>query len=162
MNFTEFFNLINNQLVPKICDHRGLGVFARNRSKFEGWLKVEMINCLSQQFMDVTPENNRVDITFEDWAVELKTVNTNFRFPNVQNRTRPITRNVQSVINDITKLNQIDTPNKAVVFIAFPVEHNNPDWQNHLQRISVNLTELRHTEFSFQENVPGVMYCGRV
>jgi len=162
MTFIEFFQLINTQLIPKINRHSGLGVFARNRSKFEGWLKVELIDCLTQQFADVEPEKNRVDITFDDWAVELKTLNTNFRYPNVRNRTRPITKNVQSVINDVAKLNRLNTPNKAVVFIAFPVQHNHLDWQPHLRRISDSLTELRYTEFFFDGDVPGVIYCGHV
>ena len=162
MTYDEFFHLITDQIVPELQNHRGLAVFARNRSKFEGWLKVELVRCLSEEFPDVRPETNRLDVTFDNWAVELKTVNTNYRFPNVQNLTRPITRNVQGVIADTSKLRSSAAKNKAVVFIAFPVEHNHPDWQTQLERIKRHLRDLKHHQFFFLDNIPSVIYCGKV
>lgn len=162
MTFNEFFDLITDQLVPKLESHRGLAVFARKRSKFEGWLKVELVSLLSEHFQDVAPEKDRFDLTFDDWAVELKTTNTNYRFPNVENRSRPFTLNVQGVLLDILKLRQSSVKNKAVLFISFPARHENPNWQKKLRNIEEQLTVLRYHEFSFFGGIPAVVYCGKV
>ena len=162
MTFDEFFRLLTRQIVPKMQRHPGLAVFARNRSKFEAWLKVELVGSLSRHFNDVKPENNRVDVTFDGWVVELKTPNTNIRFPNVVNRARPIALNVKSIISDISKLRRLRVPHRAIVFVAFPTRHDNPRWQKQLLKISRRVVELKHHEFSFAGNIPAVIYCGKV
>ena len=74
MEFEDLSNLIFNEIKPKLENNQGLSIFAKERAKFEGWLKVELCNSLSKYFKDVTPEKNRIDVTFENWAIELKTV----------------------------------------------------------------------------------------
>jgi hypothetical protein len=162
MNFNEFFRFLTRQIVPKMQRHQGLAVFARNRSKFEGWLKVELVDSLSRHFDDVQPEHNRVDVTFDSWVVELKTPNTNIRFPNVFNRARPIALNVKNIISDVSKLRRLRVPNRAIVFVAFPTRHNNPRWQKQLLKISRRGVELKYYEFSFAGDIPAVIYCGKV
>jgi len=76
MNFQELGELIFAEIVPKIKNHQGLSIFARERAKFEGWLKVELCDSLLRCFQDVAPERDLIDITFDDWAIQLKTVNT--------------------------------------------------------------------------------------
>ena len=92
MEFLKIKQILFNELKPRLESNKGLAIFAKERAKFEGWLKVELIEILSNYFDDITPENNRIDITFEDWAIELKTVNTNIRYKNVINKQRPITK----------------------------------------------------------------------
>ncbi len=41
MEFEEFANLIFNEIKPKLENSRGLSIFAKERAKFEGWLKLK-------------------------------------------------------------------------------------------------------------------------
>ena len=162
MEFEDLSNLIFNEIKPKLENNQGLSIFAKERAKFEGWLKVELCNSLSKYFKDVTPEKNRIDVTFENWAIELKTVNTNIRCENVKNKTRPITKNKQGVINDIKKLKSNDYTNRAILFVVFPIIHNNKNWQIQLQRISKLLREIKYVNFNFKNEIPGVIYFGSI
>jgi hypothetical protein len=136
--------------------------FSQERAKFEGWLKVESCDSLSKHFKNVCPERDRTDTTFESWAIELKTVNTNIRYDGVKNRIRPITKNTQRVIVDIQKLKRTRYLNKSVLFAAFPIHHNNENWQIQLKRISSRLAKISYVEFDFKERIPGVLYFGLV
>ena len=162
MEFKDMANLIFNEIKPKLENNQGLSIFAKERAKFEGWLKVELCNSLSKYFKDVAPERNRIDVTFENWVIELKTVNTNIRYENVKNKHRPITKNTQGVINDINKLKSIDYTNKAILFVVFPIIHSNKNWQVQLQRISKLLREIKHVNFNFKDEIPGVVYFGSI
>ncbi len=162
MEFEDLVNLIFNEIKPKLEYNQGLSIFAKERAKFEGWLKVELCGSLSKYFKDVAPEKNRIDVTFENWAIELKTVNTNIRYENVKNKHRPITRNTQGVINDIKKLKSNDYTNRAILFIVFPIIHSNKKWQVQLQRILKLLREIKHVDFNFKDEIPGVIYFGLI
>jgi len=162
MEFEKFAKLIFDEMKPKLESSQGLSIFAKERAKFEGWLKVELCDSLSKYYKDIVPERNRTDLTFEDWAIELKTVNTNIRYENVKNKHRPITRNTEGVIEDIKKLKTTDYINKAILFIVFPIIHRNKDWQIQLQRISPLVKEMRHIDFSFKNGIPGVIYFGLI
>jgi len=139
-----------------------VSIFTKERAKFEGWLKVELCDSLSRRFPDVTPERNRIDITFNGWAIELKTVNTNYRYENVKNKIRPITMNIQGVVGDVEKLKSANYTNKAILFVVFPVIHNRENWQTHLQKISTSLRKIKFKEFKFKDEIPGVVYFGLI
>ena len=79
MEFQKLRKLLFDEMKPKLENNQGLSIFAKERAKFEGWLKVELCDSLSKYFTDVAPERNRIDVTFDDWAIQLKTVNTNIR-----------------------------------------------------------------------------------
>jgi len=160
MEFENLTKLIFGELKPKLETNLGLSIFARERAKFEGWLKVELCDSLSKYFKGVCPERNRTDITFEGWAIELKTVNTNIRYEGVKNKTRPITKNTQGVIDDIEKLRTTEYPNKSVLFVAFPIHHNNENWQTQLKRINSQVKKIKYVEFDFKDKIPGVLYFG--
>ena len=49
MTTQELFDLTADQIVNRIQNSVGLGRFAYGRSKFEGWLKVELIDILVRQ-----------------------------------------------------------------------------------------------------------------
>jgi len=158
MRFEELSKLIFEELKPKLENHQGLSIFARERAKFEGWLKVELCYSLSKHFTNVCPEKDRTDIVFGDWAIELKTVNTNVRYDGVKNKNRPITKNTQGVVDDIEKLRRTGFTYKAVLFVTFPITHDNEYWQTQLKRIRSQLSAINHVEFDFKDKIPGVLY----
>ena len=162
MEFEKLSKLIFADMKPKLENNQGLSPFAKERAKFEGWLKVELCDSLSKYLTDIAPEKDRIDVTFDDWAIQLKTVNTNIRYPCVKNKHRPITKNVQGVIDDIEKLRSVAYPKKAVLFVTFPITHDNRDWQTQLQRISSLLGKVEYIQFNFLNEIPGVIYLGLI
>jgi len=162
MRYEELAKLIFTEIKPKLENHQGLSIFARERAKFEGWLKAELCDSLSKYFRDVAPERHKIDVTFYNWAIELKTVNTNYRYKNVEVKTRPITKNIQGVIDDVESLKSSPYENRAILFVVFPVTHDNGDWQDHLGKITSLLREIKHTSFNFINFIPGVIYFGMV
>ena len=163
MTFNELWDILEDEVPYKIKNHNGLNFFIKNRSKFEGWFKVELCDILSKHTKNITPEKDRIDIVFDNWALELKTSNTNYRYENVENKTRPVTKNVASIIKDIVDLrNNTNYENKAVVFIIFPLSKTTQDWSKHILKIKNELQELREKEFSFQGGTNAILYCGLV
>lgn len=162
MDFEELSKFIFSEMVPKLESNQGLSIFARERAKFEGWLKVELCGSLSMHVQDVVPEQDRIDITFNGWAIQLKTINTNVRYDGVKKKQRPITKNVQGIIEDINKLKPLNYANKAVLFVVFAITHHNPNWQVQLQRILALFKEIKFKELQFRGGVPGVIYFGSI
>jgi len=162
MTTQELFNLTVDTIISRIQNSVGLTQFAHRRAKFEGWLKVELIDILVRQGQNALPEIERIDVSFDTVGIELKTVNTNIRYPNVINTTRPITKNINGVIEDIENLRKTNFNYKFVVFIVFPITHDNNIWQTHLERITNNLENYLYRQFNFGDNIPGVIYYGQV
>lgn len=162
MKFEDLTKLIFRRIKPKLENNQGLSVFAKERAKFEAWLKVELCESLSKSFKDVAPERNRIDVTFENWAIELKTVNTSIQYKNVKNKTKGITKNTQGVIKDIEKLKSKYYTNKAILFVVFPITHDNKYWQKQLRKISPLLGKIQHVNFNFKHEIPGVIYFGSI
>lgn len=167
LEFIKIKEIIFNELKPKLESNKGLAIFARQKAKFEGWLKVELVEILSNYFYDISPENNRIDITFKDkvnkdWAIELKTINTNMRYENVIGKIRPTTLNIKDAIHDIEKLKLTTYVNKVILFIAFPAENKNQKWQMHLNKIKNKLKQIEYMEFYFSNKIPGVIYLGKI
>jgi len=167
VTFKRLKECIFDRLPEHIRGERSLNVFAEQRSKFEGWLKVAVCSSLIEGgFKGVVPEKDRIDVICDGWAIELKTTNTNYRYPSVVNKNRPITLNVQGVIDDIKQLRlsaKLNGINKAVLFVVFPVEHNKQEWQKHLVKITESLgNKIYYQEFKFKNNVPGVIYFGKI
>jgi hypothetical protein len=104
MTTQELFDLTADKIVSRIQNSVGLTRFAHWRAKFEGWLKLEFIDILVQQGQNALPEIEWIDVSFDTVGIELKTVNTNIRYDNVINTTRPITKNVNGVNEDIENL----------------------------------------------------------
>lgn len=162
MTTKELFDITADEIINRIQKSVGLTRFASRRAKFEGWLKVELIDILVRQNQNALPEIDRIDVSFDNVGIELKTINTNIRYPNVINATRPITNNVAGVIEDIENLRTKNFTDRFVVFIVFPITHNNQNWKQHLERITQNLTNYIHRQFYFGDNIPGVIYYGQV
>ncbi len=162
MTTQELFDLIVDPIIDRIQNSRGLTKFAHRRAKFEGWFKVEIIDILVRGGKNALPEIGRIDVSFDTVGIELKTVNTNIRYPNVINTTRPITKNIAGVNEDIENLINTNFEDKFIIFIAFPITHNNPNWQYQLGLITVNLESVLHRQFNFGDNIPGVIYVGKI
>jgi hypothetical protein len=65
-----------------------------------------------------------IDIKFDDSALELKTINTNYKGKDIENKNRPITLNVEQLEKDIDKLRKLHKKgikNKAILFVVFPL-----------------------------------------
>jgi hypothetical protein len=161
--FENILDVAIDKIIKRIQSSDGLSGFAEKRAKFEGWLKVELIDIFLKEGFKASPEVEHVDIVInENIGIELKTVNTNYRNEKVKNATRPITRNVESVLKDIQKLKNKNFTRKFVVFITFPVEHENKKWEKHLNRITSYLASYKHKQFLFKRDIPGVIYLGEV
>jgi len=162
MTAKKLYGITVSELVKKIRNHKGLNQFVIERSKFEDWLKVELIDTLINNNIIAYPEISRIDVSFQNTAIELKTINTNYQYKNVKNKTRPITENVSGILKDISDLKKKEIKNMFVVFIVFPVESNNSYWQYHLKKIKAELSELVFKDFHFKNDVPGVIYYGKI
>jgi len=165
MDFEEIWDKIVECLIPKLEKNEGLYIFARRRAKFEGWLKVELCEMLYKN-NDISVEtvvNNgkRIDITFTDWAVEIKTANTSYKYENVEWVNESLSYNVKSIIKDIEKLKETNYNNKGILFIVFPCETNNKYWKKHIEKIKKHIEkinkqfELNFKDFKFQKDIPG-------
>jgi len=160
MDFEKIWEIIKNNLIPRIKAKRSLALFATVRAKFEGWLKVEVADVLCE-YGNVTPEKDLIDIVFENSAIELKTLNTSYKYPGVVNKTKPVSDNIKSVVDDIFKLKKTSYKNRYVLFVVFPLEDNKM-WQKHIAKISRNLEELRQSDVVFYNGVKGKLYFGKI
>ncbi len=157
----------------------------KERAKFEGWLKFELAQVISKEFKNVNIEssysdsNKKCDISFEKgdtlYYLELKTPNTSYKVDGIEDKTRPITDNINSIIDDIKKVGENDikklkkrerniSPKVSdniknyvglIGFVLFPISPKecNKDlttkgnWQYHVNRINEE-TDVDILEFS--------------
>jgi len=75
ITFEKLAEVIFEEITAKLENNSGVSIFAKERAKFEGWLKVELCESLSRVYPNLTPtiipEKERIDITFNGWAIEL-------------------------------------------------------------------------------------------
>lgn len=107
-----------------------VAIAIKQRAKFEGWLKFELAYRLLDYDCDLKIEypypnnaNLRADIFANGALIELKTANTNYKIAQCQTRTRPIKKNISSIIDDIKKLrNAGGSYRKNIAFVLFPID----------------------------------------
>jgi len=169
--FKQALETILDDLKTKLEKSKGIDVFVKNRAKFEGWLKVEIVNILCNRIPNKTdkiiPEKYRIDVVFDDSALELKTVNTNYRRKGIENKKRPITLNVKELEKDIDKLRKLhkkDIKNKAILFVVFPLSENNiEDFETeHLSKLSVEKQDIMYRQFKTINGFTNRIYCAIV
>lgn len=137
-------------------------VAMKQRSKFEGWLKLELAYKLSKYCKDVHMEHSKngqfVDIYADGSLIELKTPNTNYRADAVDKKTRPITNNIQSIVKDIQKLKNLanSTGGKYVAFVIFPID-NAGAYKEHLDKIRGHCMDVVEKELDVSD-IP-VLVC---
>jgi len=164
----KIVNELVKEIIKKIELHRGLSEFILNLAKFEGWLKVEIIDsAIKIGCSKVIPEKDFIDVTFlfnnKSYAIELKTINTNYQ-KKFSRKIRPITKNIDGIIKDICSLRKNkEYENKFVLFIVFPLdlEKDNKLWKQHLKKIN-NLVNLDEFVVVFKEGQKGVLYTGEI
>lgn len=152
-------------MIPLLESHEGLQAFAKERAKFEGWFKVEVCKLIMLNDREVIPEHNRIDVTFDDWALELKTINTSYKYGSAKKKQRPITRNISGVLADAQNLSvkAKKFSNRAVLFVVFPLKHSNEKWRSkHYTRLVAGLKNIRRCEFKFLNELPGVLYFAKI
>lgn len=129
-----------------------VAIALRQRAKFEGWLKFELAAHAERKgAQDVEVEASsadsaggqpRIDLALSldhlRYNIQLKTPNTNWRLPGVENKTRPITKNIAGIITDARNLSICPGQN-LVAFVLFPVPTGDRRWVEYLQRISREL-----------------------
>ena len=133
---------LNDILVNILTSRQDLVFIAiKQRAKFEGWLKFELANELRKLYPDTCVEKcmsgKLVDVFSNNSYIELKTPNTSYRHDGCENRTRPITNNINSIIDDISALKEIGD-NGYIAFVMFPID-NNDKYQSHIKKIDENV-----------------------
>ena len=131
-----------NYLICSILKEHGcvVNIAMKQRSKFEGWLKLELAHRLSEYFDNVELEclrdNSLVDVYAGGALIELKTPNTNYRADHVDTKTRPITNNIDSIIKDINKLQGLSNQSEPhyIAFVMFPIDSDGA-YKVHVNRI---------------------------
>ena len=148
--------------IVEILERRGsvITIALRQRAKFEGWLKFELAayaeqNGATRVEVEASKESSqtheRSDITFylQDvrYDLELKTPNTNWRSGGIETKTRPITKNIAGIVQDVKKL-QYSVGQGIVAFVLFPIPPRDDRWVHYLRRIAgetgVPLSERQH------------------
>lgn len=122
-----------------------LTIAISQQAKFEGWLKFELANELHRSNHSVRVEElvhgHLVDLCVDNGSlIELKTPNTSYKVGDNKPKTRPITKNVQDIIDDIQKLrdNRDGFKNGYIAFVMFPIG-NNDRYSVHINKIQESL-----------------------
>ena len=135
----------------------------KGRSKFEGWLKFEIAKKLAEERLEVSLEKNRFDIAVsdkknDDFIIELKTANMNYRIRGIENKHRPVTKNFKGISQDIEKIKRSGKKGK-VVFVVFPIPVNDGRYLKRIERVQKNTGVYIIQNFQHIENNYGIALC---
>ncbi len=161
---------VRASIIDVLERHRPLLAIAfRQRAKFEGWLKFELAACAEQRgatsvCVEATSQDpavasrRRSDVAFHfdhvRYDVELKTPNSNWRLPGVDNVTRPITKNIADIVLDARKLSA-SADHGIVAFVLFPIPSGDARWHEYLERVSTTLKmQLSTVDHTAQITIP--------
>lgn len=131
----------------------------RQKAKFEGWLKIELFYSIWDKLLDRNQDSEielersyhhntkcHCDIFFctpkkKHVYLELKTINTNYDCNSnlIMKKTKPITKNVRSVIEDAKKLRKIKNKKakRVVAFVVYPLcKGELKEWNYHESKIN--------------------------
>ncbi|SNT19401.1 hypothetical protein SAMN05446037_105020 [Anaerovirgula multivorans] len=120
-----------------------IDIASKQRAKYEGWLKFELVEwLLNSGVEDIVLEapygEYRSDIGFrfnnKQYYLELKTCNTNYRIKGAENKHKPITKNINSIIADVEKLRKFESSG-IVCFTLFPLPVDDTRYLQYIQRI---------------------------
>ena len=163
MNCDDLCKLLFDGLKPTLESHRGAAALGRERTEFEGWLKIEACRVLEEHGLTVVPDDGKFDITFGDWALDIRTIPTNIPCAAAQTKKFKTTTAIEALIKDIWRLTSpgraVAASKRGVLFAVYPAEHDNERWQSmHLSRISTEVVRLQHEPFAFAGGIPGLLY----
>ena len=144
---------VRNWIAEVLKSHPGpMAIALRQRAKFEGWLKFSLaahaeLSGATNVVVEASTSDSgltrgRSDISFRwegvRYDVELKTPNANWLMPGVDETTRPITKNILSIIEDARKATSKDRK-PLIAFVIFPVPCGDHRWEKYLERIGREL-----------------------
>jgi CCR4-NOT transcriptional regulation complex NOT5 subunit len=103
-------------------------------------------------------------IKFDDSALELKTINTNYRGKGIENKNRPITLNVKQLkkgIDKLKKLHKEDIKNKSILFVVFPLSENNIEKFEaiYLPKLRIEKQDIMSRQFNTISGISNRIYC---
>lgn len=163
----DYENILN-KLKKKIESSKGLSIFAKQESKFENWVQVELCGILSDYCKEVIPEKYMrdsscsYDIDFDSRiAIELKIFTNNGKSGS---------RNVEGVIKDVKTLSRVpNNKEKIEILVVFPTTDSKDmdRWGNYLNNIETKMTKgglgslkLRSSiPFSFEDKKDNGLLC---
>lgn len=143
-----------------------LAIAVKQRAKFEGWLKFELAYALSLKYPDTRveyhiPETNcHIDLYANESFIELKTPNTSFSNTSCEEHTRPITKNIASIDDDIAKLKGFSEKG-YVAFVMFPLDEECQKHKQHTQKIVANLKCYEETIVRIK-GIPVLVFTGKI
>ena len=118
------------------------------RAKFEKYLQSALACRLKKIYSDTIIEypigGKLIDLYSNNTCIELKTPTTNYKISGITNKTRPITKNIASIIEDIQKLRVLSVKNGVVAFVLFPIDINK---KNYLYYVNKIITALGHKNY---------------
>jgi len=159
MNFSDIANLVENKLIPKFVIHEGIKSYFEQKSRFEGWLQVEITGLLKTFFSDnVIPEKHKnIDIVVGNWGIELKVFasDTKYKVPD------KICKFMNSIKNK-DQINKSKLINNVIIFIVFPKIINNITFNNHLEIIEKHCSKFKKIEININESLNGMLYIGEL
>ncbi len=160
-------NLIRESIVEVIGKNKNIVKLAvEQRAKFEGWLKFELADFLNKApgVKEIEIEacvpgtGSKVDLLVKkknsSFFVELKTSNTSYEIDGIASACRPMTGNINSIIEDAQKLKSANAKG-VVAFVLFPIPDDDKDkWVPHFYKIAsetgISLEREKHcTELDF-------------
>lgn len=153
--------MVRQSIVAVLTEHESLlSIAVRQRAKFEGWLQFELAARLESIGMhDVRVESpyayrkTRSDISlfYEGYPydIELKTPNASWHIDGVEAKTRPITKNISSIVDDAIKMRE--KASGIVAFVLFPVPLDDDRWEGYLERIGSKLRIALNRETHCEE-----------
>lgn len=165
----KIINGLNKVLVKDIESNKAIALLVEERAKFEGWLKVQVIQGLISIGVDkkqIIPErNNRVDVTFThrdlSYAIELKTVSTSYFYDDAR-RNDGRMNNIDYLFYDAEKLKNLDYDKKLLLFVVYPFDRNNKrhnlEWQLHRNRFKGIAKITYEHNIDFINGLKGVLY----
>lgn len=143
VNDRPMYRIVFDEMVSILNDSTWnepiLTIHVPQRAKFERYLQAVLSLRLKKRFGDTEIEyplaGKHADIYANETYIELKTPNTSYRFSDIVNKTRPITKNVQSIIDDINKLRTLKIKEGVVAFVMFPIHPDKADYMKHINKI---------------------------
>jgi hypothetical protein len=165
MEFRKLAQVLFDGMLPVLESHSGVKSFAMQREKFDGWLTVELCRVLVQFGTHPNLSDKVVDVTFGNWALDVRTVNTNIPHEGCTAKGRHIKKEMDELTKGIWKLTNpgkaISATHRAILLLAYPAVHEDERWQSaHFNQLRSELTAVEFRPFRFSGDIPGVLYLG--
>ena len=138
--YKEVFNKIIWILEDPVWSAPIKKIYVPQRAKFERYLQAVLAYRLKEKHSDTEIESplgdkQHADIFSNGAYIELKTPNTD----GVAEKTRPITDNIEDIMDDIDKLRKCGVTEGIVAFVMFPVKPNSDEHMQHIEKIKNHL-----------------------